>query len=297
MNSPPNFIQIQEYFFQLQTSICQDIEQLTGMPVEKKPSDSASRKHCAAIGQDGVFERYAINVTAMESMGLPGVALGNSQQHVNEPFRVCGISMIFHPHNPYVPTMHANLRLFCLKNKPVYWFGGGLDLTPCYVDEKDVRRWHAQCQSVCDFHQMDYEALKSQCDQYFYLPHRQEHRGVGGLFFENMSGDAKAMSAFVRDLGRQLMPAYLPIVSEKNGHPYGEHEKFFQSVRRGRYVEFNLLYDRGTHFGFKVGACPDSVLVSMPPGVRWEYDFQPDTKQQISLAYFKQPWSMLQVCQ
>jgi coproporphyrinogen III oxidase len=296
MKSLPNFIQIQEYFFQLQASIVKDVEKLTGTGVEMKPVDSTSRKHCAAIGQDKVFDRYAVNVTAMESKGLPGVALGDSQQYVNEPFRVCGISMIFHPNNPYVPTMHANLRLFCLKNKPVYWFGGGLDLTPCYVDEEDVHMWHLNCQKVCERHDMDYDALKSQCDQYFYLPHRQEHRGVGGLFFENVSGDASAISDFVCDLGRQLMPSYLAIVARQMNSPFDQDDKFFQSVRRGRYVEFNLLYDRGTHFGFKVGACPDSVLVSMPPGVRWEHDFQPNEKQAASLAYFKKPWAM-QVCQ
>ena len=291
MSCLPNFIQIQEYFFQLQTKICDQVADLTSAEVKLVPTDTISRKHCAAIGHNWVFERFAINVTAMESQGLPGVALADQDQHVNAPFRVCGISMIFHPHNPFVPTMHANLRLFCLQDKPVYWFGGGLDLTPCYVDEDDVRFWHDCCRQVCERHHMDYAALKAQCDRYFYLPHRKEHRGVGGLFFENVSGNANAITDFVRDLGQQITATYFPIVRKQMHTPYGEDEKFFQSIRRGRYVEFNLLYDRGTHFGFKVGACPDTVLVSMPPGVRWEHDFAPNQLQQVSLNYFKQPWS------
>ena len=293
--SVSNFDSMGEFLFEQQAAIADDVARLTGKKAPSKDKMQASKQHRAIFGQDDVFERYAINVSVLEGSSLPQVALPDKAQYAGEPFKVCGISMIFHAHNPYVPTMHANVRLFCLIKQPVFWFGGGLDLTPCYVDHADVVAWHQKCADICQQSDVDYAQLKARCDSYFYLPHRKEYRGVGGLFYENLSDDFAKGMALSTNLVRNITGAYLPIVKQQMQRSYTDEHKSFQSIRRGRYVEFNLLYDRGTHFGFALGADPDAVLVSMPPGVSWAFDFQPNAEQLASMAYFKEAKDYLQV--
>jgi coproporphyrinogen III oxidase len=185
-----------------------------------------------------------------------------------------GISLIIHPRNPFVPTTHANFRHIVHGQKA--WFGGGADLTPYYLFEEDAQHFHRSLRAACDAHDPSYyPRFKKTCDSYFWLKHRGEARGVGGLFFEDMGGEPAREFAFVRDVGRAFLPAYLPIVARRKDAPYGDAQRAWQEQRRGRYVEFNLLYDRGTGFGLETGGRVESILVSLPPRVRWDYDAQP----------------------
>ena len=191
-----------------------------------------------------------------------------------------GISLVFHPANPYAPTTHANVRF--LKASPqtgpaAWWFGGGFDLTPYYPFDADVLHWHRTARAACQpFGAGVYEKNKAWCDRYFFLPHRNETRGVGGLFFDDLNADGFARTfEFLRSVGDHFLPAYLPILERRHPLPYGDREREFQLYRRGRYVEFNLVYDRGTHFGLQSGGRTESILMSLPPLARWEYDWQP----------------------
>ena len=192
-----------------------------------------------------------------------------------------GVSLVIHPRNPYVPTSHANVRLFVAEKpdaEPVWWFGGGFDLTPYYPFHEDVVHWHTVAKSVCDpFGEDLYARYKKWCDDYFHLKHRNEPRGVGGLFFDDLNAwDFDTSFAFMRSVGDAYVPAYLPIVQRRRDTEYGERERNFQLYRRGRYVEFNLVYDRGTIFGLQTGGRTESILMSLPPLVRWQYDWHPE---------------------
>jgi coproporphyrinogen III oxidase len=192
-----------------------------------------------------------------------------------------GVSLVMHPHNPYVPTSHANVRFFIAEKEgadPVWWFGGGFDLTPYYGFEEDVIHWHRTAQEACaSFGDQVYPRLKRWCDDYFFLKHRNEPRGVGGLFFDDLNEWGFERSfAFMRSVGDHFLPAYLPIVRRRKGIEYGERERDFQKYRRGRYVEFNLVYDRGTLFGIQSGGRIESILMSLPPEVSWRYDWHPE---------------------
>jgi coproporphyrinogen III oxidase len=191
-----------------------------------------------------------------------------------------GLSLVFHPRNPHVPTTHCNVRFFVARpaNEPeVWWFGGGFDLTPYYPHDEDVLHWHRTARDACQAFGADvYEKYKSWCDRYFYLPHRNETRGVGGLFFDDLNENGFDRSfAFQRSVGDHFLPAFMPILERRKDHPYGDRERQFQLYRRGRYVEFNLVYDRGTLFGLQSRGRTESILMSMPPLVRWEYDWRP----------------------
>ena len=191
------------------------------------------------------------------------------------------MSLIVHPLNPYVPTTHANLRFFIAGEggaEPVWWFGGGWDLTPYYGFEDDAVHWHRTARAACEpFGDDLHQELKQRCDEYFYLRHRQEPRGIGGLFFDDFDQpDFAGSFAFLRSVGEHFLPAYLPIVQRRRNHPYGERQRNFQLYRRGRYVEFNLLYDRGTRFGLQASGRVESILASLPPLVRWRYDWTPE---------------------
>jgi coproporphyrinogen III oxidase len=192
-----------------------------------------------------------------------------------------GVSLVLHPRNPYVPTTHANFRFFSTSaadNEPVWWFGGGFDLTPYYPFHDDVLHWHRKAREACEpFGNDVYDKYKKWCDEYFYLKHRDETRGVGGLFFDDVNefGFEKSFE-FTQSVGDQFLPAYLPIVKARKGHKYGERQREFQLYRRGRYVEFNLIYDRGTLFGLQSGGRTESILMSLPPRVRWEYNWNPE---------------------
>jgi len=232
------------------------------------------------LSNGAVFERAGINFSDVSGDSLPPAATASRPQLSGRSFRAMGVSLVIHPVNPYVPTSHANVRFF-LANKtdepPVWWFGGGYDLTPYYGFEEDCHHWHAVARSVCaPFGDQVYSRFKRWCDDYFYLRHRAEARGVGGLFFDDLNEWGFERSfAFVRGIGDSFLEAYLPIVRRRKACEFGERERDFQLYRRGRYVEFNLVYDRGTLFGLQSGGRTESILMSLPPLVRWRYNWMP----------------------
>jgi coproporphyrinogen III oxidase len=207
-----------------------------------------------------------------------------------------GVSLVIHPDNPHVPTSHANVRFFIAETpdaEPVWWFGGGFDLTPYYAYEEDCQHWHRTAKQACDPFGVDqYVKYKQWCDDYFYLKHRAEARGIGGLFFDDLNApDFESAFAFMRSVGDHYIPAYLPIVEKRKDTAFGEQEKKFQWYRRGRYVEFNLVYDRGTLFGLQSGGRTESILMSLPPVVNWQYNYQPEpgSREARLTEFFLQP--------
>jgi coproporphyrinogen III oxidase len=265
------------YFRGLQDRICLAVEQVDGSgrfreDAWERPGGGGGRSRVLSDG--GVFEKGGINFSQVAgqlseefSRQIPGDGLA---------FSATGISLVLHPRSPMVPTVHANFRFLAKGQRQ--WFGGGADLTPYYPYREDVIDFHRTWQRVCEKHapRIDYRRLKGWCDEYFFLPHRQEARGVGGIFFDYLEDDLDALFAFVRDCGHAFLDAYLPIVQRRQAEPYTEGQRAFQEYRRGRYVEFNLLYDRGTLFGLKTGGRTESILMSLPPVVRWQYDYQPE---------------------
>lgn len=239
----------------------------------------------AAIIEEGdLFEKGGVNTSAVWGR-LPermAEALSTEAQQVEAvPFFATGLSLVMHPHSPYVPTVHANFRYFALgedRTQPAdEWFGGGADLTPYYPFLDDAKHFHQTWKAVCDRHDdvADYGAFKEACDEYFYLPHREEARGVGGIFYDYLRGASDATFAFTKDAGEHFLESYLPIVRRRREQDYGPRERRFQARRRGRYVEFNLVYDRGTKFGLETGGRTESILMSLPPKVEWRYDVRP----------------------
>jgi coproporphyrinogen III oxidase len=221
----------------------------------------------------GVFEKAGVNTSVV--FGELSESFAQRLQGEGREFFAAGISLVLHPANPLVPTMHANLRFIVQGSKA--WFGGGTDLTPYYLFDEDAEHFHRTLKQVCDRHDLAYyPRFKRTCDEYFYLKHRGECRGVGGLFFENIGGNLEREFDFVQDCGRAFLPAYLPIVERRKRMRFTAAQRDWQEIRRGRYVEFNLLYDRGTVFGLETGGRTESILMSLPPRVRWVYDFQPE---------------------
>ncbi len=220
-----------------------------------------------------LLERAGVN--AADVHGELDPAFARRLQGEGRAFAAVGLSLVLHPRSPMVPATHANLRFIVQGEKA--WFGGGADLTPYYLFEEDATHFHETLEAVCDRHDPGwYSQFKKACDDYFLLRHRGERRGIGGIFFENMGGDPRRELAFVMDFGRSFLPAYLPIVERRRALPWGERERGWQEIRRGRYVEFNLLYDRGTVFGLETGGRVESILMSLPPRARWVYDHQPE---------------------
>lgn len=232
------------------------------------------------LEEGAVFEKAGVNFSDVYGPSLPPSASKRKPELAGAPFRALGVSLVIHPRNPYVPTSHANVRFFLASpadRDPVWWFGGGFDLTPYYGFEEDARRWHQAARQACHpFGESIYPRFKKYCDEYFYLKHRDEARGIGGLFFDDFNELGFADSfALTRSIGDAYGDAYFPLVQSRMNHPYGERERTFQEYRRGRYVEFNLLYDRGTLFGLQSGGRTESILMSLPPVVRWNYDWHP----------------------
>lgn len=228
-----------------------------------------------------VFESAGINFSHIQGKQLPPSATARKPELANSPFAVAGVSLVFHPRNPYVPTTHANVRFFLAQPKghdPVWWFGGGFDLTPYYPFDEDILHWHKHAKAACEPFGKDlYPQFKQQCDDYFFLSHRGETRGVGGLFYDDFQcKDFETTLKFTQSVGEHFAEAYFPIVAKRKSTPYGERERQFQLYRRGRYVEFNLLFDRGTLFGIQSKGRTESILMSLPPQVRWEYGYQPE---------------------
>jgi coproporphyrinogen III oxidase len=232
--------------------------------------------------RDGaIFEQAGINFSHVRGGQLPASATTQRPELAGASFEAMGVSLVVHPRNPHVPTSHANVRFIVARPaqaSPAWWFGGGFDLTPYYPRDEDVLHWHRTARSACEPFGADvYPRCKDWCDRYFYIKHRNETRGVGGLFFDdwNEPGFERSFD-FMRSVGDHYLPAYLPIVERRKDTPHGEREREFQLYRRGRYVEFNLIYDRGTLFGLQSGGRTESILMSLPPIARWEYEYAPD---------------------
>ncbi|MCX8753053.1 oxygen-dependent coproporphyrinogen oxidase [Snodgrassella sp. B3837] len=238
---------------------------------------------CTRVLKDGaVFEQAGVNFSHVKGKAMPVSATRQRQHLAGAPYEAMGVSLVVHPRNPYVPTSHANVRLFVAYPEhasPVWWFGGGFDLTPFYPFEEDVLHWHRVAQAAClPFGEAVYPEFKQWCDRYFYLPHRREQRGVGGLFFDDLNRwDFAQCFAFIKAVSLAYTQAYLPIVARRKSMLFGERERQFQLYRRGRYIEFNLLCDRGTQFGLHAGGRTESILMSMPPAARFEYQYEPET--------------------
>jgi coproporphyrinogen III oxidase len=232
------------------------------------------------LSEGVVFERAGVSVSHVFGEKMPPSASNLRPEIAGAPFEAMGLSLVFHPRNPHVPTTHCNVRFLVARpaaGPEVWWFGGGFDLTPYYPYDEDVLHWHRIARDACQpFGDDLYEKYKSWCDRYFFLPHRNETRGVGGLFFDDLNaGGFEQCFAFQRSVGDHFLTAYAPILERRKNLPYGERERQFQLYRRGRYVEFNLVYDRGTTFGLQSRGRTESILMSLPPLVRWEYDWSP----------------------
>ena len=233
------------------------------------------------IEEGNVLERGGVGFSHVKGMNLPPSAAANRPEVAGHPWEAMGVSLVFHPRNPYAPTVHMNVRFFTTTgegNQRVWWFGGGMDLTPYYGFEEDAQHFHQACRNALDpFGSELHPRFKQWCDEYFYLKHRKEARGVGGVFFDDFNSAGFEQSfAMTQSVGDHFIDAYLPILKRRKDIAYGERERDFQAYRRGRYVEFNLVFDRGTLFGLQSGGRTESILMSMPPIVKWRYDWQPE---------------------
>jgi coproporphyrinogen III oxidase len=279
----PAIIEVQSYLWGLQTTLCEAITALDkNKPFERHPWESALGTGVSCILENGaVFEKAGVNVSHVKGQSLPPAATLKRPHLAGSEFEALGLSLVFHPINPYVPTTHANVRFFIAhqpNQPPTWWFGGGFDLTPYYGFVEDCIHWHQTAKMACDPFGSDlYPRLKAWCDEYFYLPHRQEARGIGGLFFDDFQEkDFENSFNFMKSVGNHFLNAYHPIVERRHHIPYSQREIDFQRYRRGRYVEFNLIYDRGTLFGLQSGGRTESILMSLPPVVSWRYDWKPE---------------------
>lgn len=280
----PDAQQVKSFLLTLQHNICQRLEQLDGKSTFK--ADSWEREEggggtSRVLTHGQVFEQAGVNFSHVMGAAMPASATAHRPELAGRSFEAMGVSLVIHPNNPYIPTTHANVRFFIARKEgadPVWWFGGGFDLTPYYPFKEDVIGWHQAAKDICQpFGEDVYPKYKKWCDEYFFIPHRNETRGVGGLFFDDLNQPGFERSfAFMQAVGNGFIEAYAPIVERNKTLEYGDDERQFQLYRRGRYVEFNLVYDRGTLFGLQTGGRTESILMSMPPLVRWEYDFTPE---------------------
>jgi coproporphyrinogen III oxidase len=292
----------------LQDAICDALEgedRSARFDRREIPREPAGLSRPRVLSDGDVIEKTAVHFTHTVGSKLPPAATERRPELAGGSYEAVSVSLIVHPRNPYAPTSHANYRFFCATpsdgSPPVWWFGGGFDLTPYYGFEEDVVHWHETARAACaPFGAGLYPTMKAACDDYFFLPHRNEPRGVGGLFFDDLedveneesgAGRFERCFAFARSVGDAYLAAYIPILARRKGTPYGDREREFQLVRRGRYVEYNLLYDRGTRFGLQAAARTESVLASMPPLVQWRYDWQPEpgSPEERLTAHFLQP--------
>lgn len=275
---------VKSYLLGLQNNICKGLEKLDG---KCQFSEDAWERDAGGGGitrtmiGGGVFEKAGVNFSHVKGEGLPASSSASRPDIAGSAFEAMGVSLVLHPHNPFVPTTHLNVRFFKAqhpKKDAVWWFGGGYDLTPYYPFPEDVIHWHQTAKSACDpFGGEYYDRFKKWCDIYFFLKHRNETRGVGGLFFDDFNeGGFEHSFGFMRAVGDSFLPAYSPIVERRQTKAYGDRERSFQLHRRGRYVEFNLIYDRGTLFGLQTGGRTESILMSLPPLVSWEYQRRHD---------------------
>ncbi len=293
---------VRDYLLGLQCRLCEQLDAEDGQAhfVVDEWTRAEGGGGCSRVLSEGaVFEQAGVNFSAVSGAHLPPSATAQRTALAGRAFQAMGVSLVVHPRNPYVPTSHLNVRFFSAEKSgeaPLWWFGGGFDLTPYYPFAEDARHWHQTAQAVCAaFGEDYYPRYKRWCDEYFFLPHRQEARGIGGLFFDDLhEGGFAHCFAFMQSVGDQYLAAYLPIVQRRKNMPFAERERDFQLYRRGRYVEFNLLYDRGTLFGLQSGGRTESILMSLPPLVKWRYQWTPQAgSPEVQLAEFLQPRSWL----
>jgi coproporphyrinogen III oxidase len=270
-----NLVSVSDYFLGLQASIVAALETLDGGKFRVDAwtrAEGGGGKAC--VLEDGaLFERGGVNFSSVQGVGLPASATASRPQLAGRAYEAMGVSLVLHPRNPYCPTVHMNVRCFAAGDS--WWFGGGMDLTPYYGFEEDARHFHATCKAAVG--KDLYPRLKKWCDEYFFLKHRNEPRGIGGIFFDDLNEpDFNICFSLVRSVGDHFLTAYAPIIERRRETPYGEREREFQAYRRGRYVEFNLVYDRGTLFGLQSGGRTEAILMSLPPRVSWRYDWRPE---------------------
>jgi coproporphyrinogen III oxidase len=280
----PDIKAVEAYLRSLQLDICSSLEEADGKETFQKdqwerPGGGGGISR-VLVGGD-VFEQAGVGFSHVYGDEMPPSATKSRPELAGKRFQAMGVSLVLHPRNPYIPTTHANFRFFTTDSddgEPVWWFGGGFDLTPYYPFHDDVIHWHSTAREACaPLGDAAYPKYKQWCDEYFFLKHRNETRGVGGLFFDDLNEPGFDRSfEFTRSVGDQFLPAYLPIVQKHKDDAYGERQREFQLYRRGRYVEFNLIYDRGTLFGLQSGGRTESILMSLPPRVRWEYSWTPE---------------------
>ncbi|EMP54598.1 coproporphyrinogen III oxidase [Marinobacter santoriniensis NKSG1] len=292
----PDSRAVKDYLLGLQETICDRLGALDGQATFltdawDRPEGGGGISRVITDGR--VFEKGGVNFSHVTGETMPASATAHRPHLAGAPWQAMGVSLVIHPHNPYVPTSHANVRFFVATPEgaePVYWFGGGYDLTPYYGFDEDCVHWHRTAKGACDpFGEDTYLRFKQWCDDYFYLKHRDEPRGIGGLFFDDHNtGDFDRDFAFMRSIGDSYIEAYEPIVRRRMDAPYGDRQREFQLYRRGRYVEFNLVYDRGTLFGLQSGGRTESILMSLPPLVRWDYNRvpEPGTEEARLTEYF-----------
>jgi coproporphyrinogen III oxidase len=281
--SQPDLSAVKTYLLNLQDRVCAGLSEVDGSHFREdswtRPEGGGGRTR--VLEDSAVIEKGGVNFSHVRGEKLPPSASASRPELAGRSFEAMGVSLVIHPRNPYAPTSHANVRLFIAEkpgSQPVWWFGGGYDLTPYYGFAEDVVHWHSTAKKACEpFGDEIYPRFKQGCDEYFYLKHRDEARGVGGLFFDDFSeGGFDNAFALTRAVGDSYLNAYLPILQKRKDLDYGERERNFQLYRRGRYVEFNLVHDRGTLFGLQSGGRTESILMSLPPLVRWQYNWQPE---------------------
>ena len=274
---------VRAYLLDLQNRIVAELERLDGRAFYRDPwaRGEGGGGESRVLEDGGVLERAGVNFSHVSGERLPPSASASRPELAGRGFEALGVSLVLHPRNPFIPTVHMNVRFLLAttaRGEAIWWFGGGMDLTPYYGFEEDARHFHGRCRDALAAFGADcYPRFKRWCDEYFQLRHRDESRGVGGIFFDDLNeGGFDRCFALLRSVGDHFLPAYIPIAERRRGMPYGERERDFQAYRRGRYVEFNLVYDRGTLFGLQSGGRVESILMSLPPTAKWRYDWKPE---------------------
>jgi coproporphyrinogen III oxidase len=295
----PQLQRVVEFLKKLQSDCCdalQKFDPTTPFQEDRWEHRSGGGGITRVIENGRIFEKGGVNFSNIRGDSLPDSATASRSKISGKPFQATGVSLVLHPQNPFVPTCHMNVRFIIVdpdSSDPEWWFGGGYDLTPCYGFDEDCRHWHQVAKTACDEFDPDYyERFKLRCDEYFFLKHRNEARGVGGLFFDDFNEPGFSSSfAFVRRVGESFISAYTPIVEKRWNREYDDSNKRFQCYRRGRYVEFNLVYDRGTLFGLQSRGRTESILMSLPPLVEWRYNWAPEagSDEQKLTDYYLQP--------
>jgi coproporphyrinogen III oxidase len=291
--------QVKKYLIDLQQTICSEIELLDGGSVFEQDywsrDDQRGNGVTCIISNGNVFEKGGVNFSIIRGDKMPKSATALRPELEGRQYTALGVSLVLHPDNPFIPTAHANVRFFVAEDQgkdPIWWFGGGFDLTPYYGFDEDAVHWHETAKKACmPFGEDVYPKYKKWCDDYFYLIHRNEQRGIGGLFFDDLNGDFDNCFDFMKSVGSHFTEAYIPITKKRMNTTFSEKEKDFQLYRRGRYVEFNLIYDRGTLFGLQSGGRTESILMSLPPKTQWSYQYkiEPGSEEEKLTSYFLKP--------